>query len=180
MTASIRALRAVLVCVAACGAPAAVIAATAPSAGAAYFGCDTSISNSTLVPGQKFTVAADGDCFHSDSPVDVGIKDPPAVLGDSTSSSSGSLNASVAVPAGFPLGQHTVTMTGPNALGSSVTYSLPVTIVSSVTTSAKTSGSLPFTGSDEGILIGIGAALMALGVGLTAATRRHRRPHPIS
>lgn len=175
----VRALRAVLVFGVACGVPAAAIGATATSAGASYKGCNTAISSSTLVPGEHATVEGDDDCFEHDSPVNVGLG-PTTTLGSFASTKSGSVTAGVTIPAGARLGPSTITLNGPDPAGVATTYSIPVTIVAALTSSSGSrAGALAFTGHDEGILIGIGAALMAVGVGVTAATRRRRRARMI-
>jgi hypothetical protein len=175
----VRALRAVLAVVVAAGASALALGLTASSAGAAYKGCDTAISSSTLVPGEHATVEGDDDCFEHQSPVDVGIDPPGTTLGGVTSSPTGAVSANVTIPPGSSLGPHTITMSGAGPAGTAVTYSIPVTIVASVSRSSTSSGALAFTGSDEGILIAIAAALMAIGLGVTTATRRRRRARAI-
>jgi hypothetical protein len=170
----VRALRAIVMFGVAFGVPAAAIGATASSAGAAYKGCNTAISSSTLVPGEHATVEGDDDCFEHEVPVGVGI-DPTITLGSFTSTKTGSVTGGVTIPPGTKLGPHTISLNGADPAGVAVTYSIPVTIVASVTSGSTSSGALAFTGSDEGILIGLGAALMAVGAGVTAATRRRRR-----
>jgi hypothetical protein len=175
----VRALRAILAVAVAAGASALALGLTASSAGAAYKGCDTAISSSTLVPGEHATVEGDDDCFEHQSPVHVGIDPPGTTLGGGTSSPTGAVSVNVTIPPGSSLGSHTIKMSGADPAGAAVTYSIPVTIVASVGSSTTTSGALAFTGHDEGILIAIGAALMAVGVGVTAATRRRRRARAI-
>ena len=158
-------------------APVAAVVAAATPAGAGYSGCSDSLAVSTAVPGQSDSVAADGDCFDPDTSVTVTLASPPAVVGSGTSVSDGSFSDSFVIPATDPLGHHTVTMTGLSLTGTQQVLTLDLTLVATQSAAAS-SGGLAFTGADAGILLGIAAALMALGAGLTTASVADARRAP--
>ena len=91
-----------------------------------------------------------------------------------TSGSDGSFAASFVIPATLPLGQCTITLTGTNILGKPQVLSIAINLVA-VSAATSSSGGLAFTGQDSGTLLGIAAALMSLGAGLTIAARRRRQ-----
>jgi hypothetical protein len=137
------------------------------------------------MPGESVTASATGDCFQDNTAVTVTIESTPVVLGTFTSDSDGGVTATVTIPADFPLGDHTIKLTGTNILGKPQVLSLPVTIGTAQEAAAggeaaggaagTRGGGLAFTGRDSGTLVGIGAALMVLGAGLYAGARRRRR-----
>lgn len=156
------------------------IVAYAPAAGAAYKGCEQSISTSTPAPGQNVTVSAVGDCFLPNTQVTVTIDCSPGPLGTFTANSASGVTATVAIPSDCPLGEQTIKVSGTNVFGGKQVLSYPVTVtiggaqaVNEVPTTTGTGTGLPFTGnSGTGMFLGIVAALMVMGAGLVVGARR--------
>jgi hypothetical protein len=166
-------------------APFAALAVTAENAGAAYTGCVLTVSTTTgsallgvplLVLGQTYDAATGANCWLPHSFITLTIASAPTELATGTAASDGSFAAPFTIPATFPLGPHTLSATGTNLLGQSQVVSLAVTVVASASQASSSSGGggLAFTGRNSGILLGIAAALMALGAGLTISARRKR------
>jgi hypothetical protein len=140
-----------------------------------YSGCSPSVSNLTLVLGQTATVATAGNCWLPNTSVVVTIESTPIVVATGSAAADGSFATAFVVPATLAVGQHTLTLTGTNLLGHSQVLSVAITVVASASQARSSGGGgLAFTGRDSGTLLGIAAALMALGASLTISARRRR------
>lgn len=96
------------------------------------------------------------------------LESTPQNLGTFTADGSGHLTATFKIPASTPAGLHHVVMTGKDASGKTLVYSIPITI-----TNAAGSG-IPFTGAEVGIASLLGAALVGAGT-LAVVTSRRRK-----
>jgi hypothetical protein len=108
------------------------------------------------------------------TPVTLGVTGP--------TDASGAFSMAVSIPAGTPVGAHTIVGTG-NSIGDSASTAITVVTTTaspaaSVTgasgTSGTSGGSLAFTGADIAALTGVGAISLALGGMLVFAGRRRR------
>lgn len=104
----------------------------------------------------------------------------PVTLGTSgPTDASGSFSLAVTIPAGTPVGAHTIVGTG-NSIGDSASTAITVVSASAGTAasvsgnSGTSGGSLAFTGSDIAATAGVGAIAIALGGMLVMAGRRRR------
>ena len=124
---------------------------------------------STVSPGQSTSFAAGG--FAPGSSVDCVLCSTPVLLGTFPADDSGNVARAVVVPNGTSLGAHTVACAGARVNGIQQVAYAPLNV-----TSSTISGSLPTTGSDNGRLIAIGAALVVLGGAAVFGSVRARRP----
>ncbi len=125
------------------------------------------------VPGQTVTFTATG--FAPGSDVETFICSTPISLGTFTADSSGAVSQSLTIPAGTVLGAHTIAAVGKRANGLDQVAYAAVTVVST-SSGSSSSGTLPTTGSDNGKLVAMGAALMVLGAAAVFGSTRARRP----
>jgi len=122
---------------------------------------------STKVFGYGFAPGASLQAFLCSTPVPLGT-----VVADSA----GNVEATLGIPAGTPLGVHTIAVVGAAAAGGSqVAYAaIEVTAAGAVAGGAIT-GNLPTTGSDPGMYVGIGAGLVLLGSAAVFGARRRQQ-----
>ncbi len=158
-----------LACVSAASASAPKPAADCPTADLQLM---AAVDPSEAVPSQQVTFTAIG--FAPDSQVETFICSTPISLGTFTADSTGQVSQVLQIPAGTTLGAHTIAAVGKRSNGLDQVAYAAVTVVSS--SSSSSSGSLPTTGSDNGKLVAIGAALMVLGAAAVFGSTRARRP----
>lgn len=115
------------------------------------------------VAGDTATVTLPG--FAAGSTVVITVQSDPVVVYDGPVSSDPAV-VSFTVPAGLAPGTHSIVATGVNADGDAIQANCPEFQVLGST--------LPRTGSDPGLLVGIGSALVVLG-GATYYTTRRRK-----
>jgi len=133
---------------------------------------------------QGGTIAVEASGFKPGSNVVITLESDPVNLGTFVADSAGRIATNVVVPADFPVGLHTLKLTGTDIGGAVLVLSTGITVASriqvaptSATTAApvaSSSGTLPRTGSSatEPTLLA-GASLVLLGsVALLAARRR--------
>ena len=143
-----------------------------------------SLLASPLTVTQGGTIAVEASGFKPGSNVVITLESDPVNLGTFVADSAGRLATNVVVPADFPVGLHTLKLTGTDIGGAVLVLSTGITVASriqvaptSATTAApvaSSSGTLPRTGSSatEPTLLA-GAGLVLLGsVALLAARRR--------
>jgi len=123
----------------------------------------------TLSPGQSTNFTAVG--FAPNSDVSIFICSTPVNLGTFQADSTGRVAVTVTIPAGTTLGAHTLAAVGNRSNGLSQVAYAAIQVVSPTTT-----GTLPTTGSDNGKLIAMGAALVVLGGAAVFGSTRARRP----
>jgi LPXTG-motif cell wall-anchored protein len=115
------------------------------------------------VAGDTATVTLPG--FAAGSNVVITVQSDPVVVYDGPVSSDPAV-VSFTVPAGLAPGTHAIVATGTNADGDAIEANCPEFQVLGST--------LPRTGSDPGLMVGIGSALLVLG-GATYYTARRRK-----
>jgi LPXTG-motif cell wall-anchored protein len=134
----------------------------------------------TVVPvGGTVTVTA--GYFEPGSSVEIRVESDPVVLGSLVAAADGTVSGSYALPLSVTVGSHVVYAKGPR-LGTNVVteVSAAITVIdagvspASTAPGASSSGGLPQTGVDPGLLVAIGAALLATG-GLLVINHRNRR-----
>ncbi|MEZ5233638.1 MAG: LPXTG cell wall anchor domain-containing protein [Acidimicrobiia bacterium] len=160
---------------AAAAAAAAAIAVPATLAGAqGYTVIDTgTVTDTTPAPGQPVTVTVTG--LKPLTQVTVELRSDPILLGTFMTDANGTLNVSVTIPAGAPVGSHTIVATGLNAAGNPVTASIPVQVGGTpATTTPPGTGVtfLPRTGADLAAMLTVGGVLIVVGGSAVTAVRR--------
>jgi len=155
-----------LACVAAASASAVKPSADCPIAEIQLLG---TADPSTVSPGQSVNYGFVG--FRPDSPVELFICSTPVSLGNLTADASGNVNGTVTIPSGTVLGAHTLAATGARSNGLNQVAYASITVVSATPT-----GTLPTTGTENGRLIAMGAALVVLGGAAIFGSTRARRP----
>jgi LPXTG-motif cell wall-anchored protein len=153
-----------------------LLALGAAPASAQYQPSPITISDSTLVVGQPFTITVTGQ-----QPGSTGtftFNSTPILLGSATADAAGTVVFNGTTP-NVALGAHTITYAGTAADGSPSNYSLPVTVVAAdgtgntTTTAGTGAGTLPRTGSNStGTLLPIAAVLVAGGALMVIITRK--------
>jgi hypothetical protein len=117
----------------------------------------------TAAPGTQITKILKG--FKPGEKVTVVLHSTPTVLGTFTADANGVVTATFTVPAGTPVGSHTLVFEGNQ--GSYFQEAFTVTAV----TTASSSG-LAYTGADVAVPLALGAGLLALGGGALVVSRR--------
>ncbi len=133
------------------------------------------VSDTTLVPGQTFTITS--GTYLSGTDVTFTFLSQPVGLGSAAVDADGVATLTATVPQAS-VGTHTVTANGTGADGEPLSVSTNVTVVATDdgTAAAGTGTSdLPRTGGEPVPVARIGAALLAVGAGLVFLTRRRRR-----
>jgi LPXTG-motif cell wall-anchored protein len=134
------------------------------------------LSDTTLVPGQTFTITA--GVFLPGSTVTFTFLSDPVNLGSAIANAVGTASASATVPVDAPLGAHTVTASGQSADGP-LTLSASVTVVPAAGAggagAGAGAGNLPRTGDDTSIPLTRVAAVLLAGGGVLVFTARRRR-----
>ncbi len=135
---------------------------------------------------QGGTIAVEASGFKPGSNVVITLESDPVNLGTFVADSAGRVATNVVVPADFPIGPHTLKLTGTDIAGAVLVLSTGITVASRIQvapTSAATaapaaaatsSGTLPRTGSsatEPALLAGAGLVLLG-SVALLAARRR--------
>ena len=126
------------------------------------------VSDADLLPGEGFTVYGSG--FQPGATVEVYLESTPVLLGTAVADAVGDVEATVAVPAGFAAGPHTVRLVGAGIGGGVLNLSVGVTVGSLVAdvapppaeATAAPQGELPRTG-------GLPVGALAAGMGLVLA-----------
>ena len=95
----------------------------------------------------------------------------PVELGTVQADANGAATFTFTVPAGFELGQHTITMTG---VTSGVSASDTFTVSAAVAAAARPTGGLAYTGADVVPVLALGGTLLAAGSGALVLARRRR------
>jgi len=133
------------------------------------------LSTSTVVQGGSFSLTSKG--WKPGTNVDAFLNSTPIFLGTMLADASGVVSGTFAVPANFPTGPHTVTLTG-TGIASNVgqTLSAGLTIGAFVqaptTTAPPAVGTLPSTGSESMTLTGMAFLLLGTGAALVLVARR--------
>lgn len=128
-----------------------------------------SVSPSTVAPGGKITVTISGTC--ANETFTVTLHSTPVTLGTVTTNSAGSGSGTFTIPSNTSAGTHTITVSDVSGNSGSATV-----VVTGATGAANpTSTKLPVTGSDAGLLSGIGAAAVCTGGIVVLAARKRRR-----
>jgi hypothetical protein len=159
-----------LSCVAASNATAPKPAADCPTADTQLM---ATVDPAEAVVGQSVLFSAVG--FAPSSEVQVFICSTPISLGTFTADASGQVSQTLTIPAGTVLGAHTIAAVGKRSNGLDQVAYAAVTVVST-SSGSTSSGTLPTTGSDNGRLVAMGAALMVLGAAAVFGSTRARRP----
>lgn len=148
-----------------------------------------SLLASPLTVTQGGTIAVEASGFKPGSNVVITLESDPVNLGTFVADSAGRIATNVVVPADFPVGLHTLKLTGTDIAGAVLVLSTGITVASriqvaptSATTAApvaSSSGTLPRTGSSapEPALLA-GAGLVLLGSVALLAARRRRASAP--
>lgn len=135
------------------------------------------ISDSTPNRGQQVTATSGCRAFAPGQRVNFGVESTYQQLGTVTSTQFGEAIATFAVPNNLENGRHDVVFTGPSPAGPTTTVRVPFTIEAGavVIAGGPTRSGLPFTGSQELVVLGVaGGALIALGAGIVVVARRRR------
>ena len=122
-------------------------------------------------PGDK--VKLHGCGYNANSNVDVDLNSAPLRMASTTTDTNGAFDVEVTIPAGAPVGRHTITATGTDPQGRPKVESVAYTVVAAA--GAPSSGALPRTGSSTVPLVAGSTALLALGALLVIVARRRRR-----
>lgn len=141
-----------------------------------------SSSTSTCDPTSGCTLSLTGIGFQPGETINFTLYSTPVALGSTTADPTGSFTVSETVPAGTPVGSHTIVAVGATS-GTTATFAFTVAAASasSVTPAPSGSGGLAFTGADVTALAGVGAIALALGGLLILTSRRRRTRHvPVS
>lgn len=141
--------------------------------GAPYCPPGGTTSDNTVLPGGTITIRGEG--FTLGETVVVTLFSAPIALGSFIADAKGVVEVEVTIPAGLPLGAHTITMVGQT---SGVEVVIPLQIVGATAGGGGGLG-LARTGSDTGPVAGIGLGLVAAGgAAAYAARRRAKTPQP--
>ena len=144
------------------------------------------LSSDTVVQGGKVTVNTQG--WQPGSTVQVWLRSDPLLVGSGIADAAGNATVEITVPADFPVGAHTVVMTGTSLGGVASEVAAGLTVTSLGTAAGQvvsqsglgaaaatttTSGSLPQTGSPLTVpLAATGFVLLAGGSALVLWRRR--------
>jgi hypothetical protein len=136
-----------------------------------------SVSETTVAPGGTITFSGGG--FAATSDVTITIFPAGQVLGTAVTDDSGNFSVEVVVPADTPLGTNRLEASGVDPEGNPLTVSQTITVSTGegeevLGTSVTPSGSLPYTGSDVGRIVGVGLAALAVGGAAIWGARRAR------
>jgi LPXTG-motif cell wall-anchored protein len=132
--------------------------------------CSIAISPITVTPGQTVSITAKG--FNAGAEVTFTVSaNPPVLIGTATADGSGVASISWVVPADFVLGAHTIQAAG-DGCSDPAEVSGEITVVSAVSQTNDTSGTLPKTGGDYTLLLRLGILLVAAGGMVVLATRK--------
>jgi hypothetical protein len=136
------------------------------------------LSDTTLVPGQTFTITA--GVFLPGSTVTATFLSDPVNLGSAVADAVGTASLQATVPSDATLGAHTVQVDGESADGP-LSLSASVTIVAAGGGAGAGGGGLARTGDDSSIpLARVAAVLVAGGGALVFAARRRRNGRRVS
>lgn len=137
------------------------------------------VQHCSTAPG---SVTVTAGYFTPGSEVTITMQSDPVTLGTATADATGNITGTFVLPAATTQGQHTITATGARlgtgvseSVSAQITVTFPAGCVSNQTTTPTTTtggGSLPVTGSDNGMFVAIGAALLVAGGLLVMATRK--------
>ena len=128
------------------------------------------LSTSTVSPGGTVTVS--GTSFVPASQLTIGLSPGGEQLGTTTVGANGSFSTTVTIPSSLAPGSYSITVNGTGCNGKAIALSSAITVTAGVTTT--TTPGLPFTGSNVALPVGLGLAL--LGIGLFAVIYSRRRP----
>ncbi|SFO58437.1 hypothetical protein SAMN05660359_04517 [Geodermatophilus obscurus] len=117
------------------------------------------------VAGQKVVKILTG--FQPYEVVTVTLHSTPTRLGTFTADASGTVRIEFTVPAGTPVGDHTLVYEGDQG-----TYFQESFTVAAAASATGTDGDLAYTGASVALPLGLGAGALALGGGLVFLTRR--------
>lgn len=141
--------------------------------------CVPAAQSSTVTPpGGTVTFVFTG--FKPSSSVDLYLHSVPYHLGVFTADTVGTVTVPVTVPAGFPVGAHSVTASGVNPDGTPRTMSAALEVAAAVESAVLNvspglpSTSLPFTGMEIGAASLLGAGLLGAGSIAVLGSRRRR------
>ncbi|MGX5697344.1 putative Ig domain-containing protein [Agromyces soli] len=130
-----------------------------------------------LVPGQRITVSGAG--FLAGAPIVLGMYSQPTTLGTATADAAGAFSATVTVPAGQPLGAHTLVATGVGAAGEARLLAASTTLVAPSTgggaNGTGTPSGLGATGFDPLLPMLLAAAVVLAGLVLLVSMMLRRR-----
>ena len=127
------------------------------------------VSDSTVVPGQKITVTGTG--FAPGATVVITFESTPVTLATVAADSGGTFSAVVTIPTNATPGIHTIKATGAGADGGTLVLSAQVTV------SGTSGGTLARTGSDNILpLLLVAAGLVLVGGVLIFSVRRRQTP----
>jgi len=128
------------------------------------------------------TITVNAGYFEPGSTVTVTLQSDPVVLGTVAASGTGTINATFNLPVGVTAGAHTVIASGPrldtgvvDSVSAAITVTIPSACISPSTLTPTTQsggGSLPVTGSDNGVFVAVGAGLLVAGGLLVMASRK--------
>ncbi len=140
-----------------------------------YLQCSgPSLSQTTVAPGDTITFSGGG--FKGGSEITITVYSTPQVLGTTVADASGNFSVQVTLPSNLDPGAHRLEASGVDPSGSPLTVSLDFTVVSAGQTSeagaVTPSGSLPYTGSDVGRIVGVGLAAVVVGGAAVWGARR--------
>jgi len=150
--------------------------------------CKLGVSNSNPKPGETITV--DGEGFGSNTSVDVSLNSAPTHLVTAHADENGDFINDVTIPCSAAPGDHTVSASGVNPDGDSLTLFAGVSVQNSACVLAaqttappaqpaasqeQARGTLPFTGSGAtALLLTLAVGLIAAGSVAVSAARRRR------
>lgn len=145
-------------------------ASAVPAYGPGACTVTVSVTPPTVAAGGSVTVTLSGTC--GNETFTVTLHSTPVTLGTVTTNASGSGSGTFTIPSNTTSGSHTITVS--DVSGNSGSASITVT---GGTSGGTTSTGLPTTGTDVGLVGGIGAAAVATGglLVLAARKRRHNR-----
>ena len=140
-------------------------------------GPQVTVQPAVVNPGDLVTISLIG--WEPDSNVDVVVVDAAGVthtVGSVTVNGDSTAELVWVVPAGAAVGPATVQATGMGCLEvlTTVETALEVSGTPVTPTTTGTTGTLPVTGSNSSLLIGIGAACMVIGAAAVYGARRQR------
>jgi LPXTG-motif cell wall-anchored protein len=147
-------------------APAAFVPGAKPNTPGIAKTSTSATTDATPSPGEKVVRVIKG--FKPFEQVTLVMHSTPTVLGTFTADANGVLTVSFTLPAGTPLGNHTLAFDG--NMGSHFEDAITVTAA----TSGSKAGQLAYTGADIKVPLIAGAGLVALGGATVVATRRRK------
>lgn len=133
------------------------------------------IDDTSLVPGERFTVSGSG--FRPGSTVEVFFRSDPVLLGTLTATATGVVSGSFEVPEGAEPGRHTVELRGVDPDGDPRVLSVTVTVAGATAAPGERDGrpgarNLAFTGAMTLGFVTVGGLAVAAGVMLLRLRQR--------